>query len=891
MAILSSVPTETLYDVCIVGAGPVGLSLALEAHGHGLRVLILESGSNQNEGDAISAELSHAAIVAPLRHAPMALATRRAFGGSSWLWGGRCVPYESIDFAHRDWVPHSGWPLTLEEMQPWYSRAANYLDCGNADFRSPSPAWPDMGEIEVSQLERWARRPKLAPTLGARVLAVAEARTGAEPISGPAARANTIACIDLLFETTVTGMVFEETGAADPLKIHNLQARHRDKNVVLRARHYVLACGGLENTRLLLSVQRSQPKLFGGPDGPLGRYYMGHIFGGIASVVLTRPQDFADLDFTRDATATYVRRRFTLSAAAQREHKLLNTSFFADNPPFYDQRHRNATLSMVFLGLAIPAIGRRMIAEAIRLKHIGPPPYHYGAHVMNILRRPWRAATDIITILRLRYLSATRKPGFVLHNQGGTYALNYHAEQIPNPDSRVTLNNETDAMGMPRLTIDFRYLAADADSVVAAHDILDRQLRASGKGRLEYQRPPEQRVAHVLEQATDGFHQAGTTRMGDDPRNGVVDRNCKVFGIANLHIASSSVFTTTGEANPTFMAVALAARLAARIANQLATTPASAHLSSARDPAARPAPASTTAVFAAATIHTGAALPDHPPHHKTAMRPIQIVRLPGTDLDVSRLSFGTASLHHLFTQEKRQALLSAAIEAGFTHFDTSPLYGFGLAEQSLGQLRAIDRQNITVASKVGLYGPHGATPHMLDILVRKVAGKAVKGLNRAVVDWSLATARISLENSLRRLRRERLDILYLHEPVQALIVTDEWLQWLESRQQAGQIRYFGIAGEAPLLAAILDASPALAPIVQIRDSLGQQQADLLSRHGRALQFTYGYLADAAQSQTPAALTLQQALQRNPNGSILVSTRRIERVAALAAVGAVGAPAA
>lgn len=869
MAILSSVPTETLYDACIVGAGPVGLSLALEAYGHGLRVLILESGSNQNEGDAISAELSRAAIVAPLRHAPMALATRRAFGGSSWLWGGRCVPYESIDFAHRDWVPNSGWPLTLEEMQPWYPRAANYLNCGSADFRSPSAAWPDMGEIEISQLERWARRPKLASTLGARVLAVAEARTGAAPISSPASDADTGACIDLLFDTTVTGMVFKEAGTpvvstttvpVDPLTIRNLQARHRDNTVVLRARHYVLACGGLENTRLLLAVQRSQPTLFGGPDGPLGRYYMGHIFGGIASIVLTRPQDFADLDFKRDDTATYVRRRFTLSSAAQREHKLLNTSFFADNPPFYDQRHRNATLSMVFLGLAIPAIGRRMIAEAIRLKHIGPPPYHYGAHVMNILRRPWCAATDIVAILRLRYLSATRKPGFVLHNQGGTYALNYHAEQIPNPDSRVTLNNETDAMGMPRLTIDFRYLAADADSVVAAHDILDRQLRASGKGRLEYQRPPEQRVAHVLEQATDGFHQAGTTRMSDDPCNGVVDRNCKVFGVANLHIASSSVFTTTGEANPTFMAVALAARLAARIAAVSATT----------------------------AIHAGAALSDHPPHHKTAMRPIQIVRLPGTDLDVSRLSFGTASLHHLFTQEKRQALLSAAIEAGFTHFDTSPLYGFGLAEQSLGQLRAIDRQNITVASKVGLYGPHGATPHMLDILVRKVAGKAVKGLNRAVVDWSLATARISLENSLRRLRRERLDILYLHEPVQALIVTDEWLQWLESRQQAGQIRYFGIAGEAPLLAAILDASPALAPIVQMRDSLGQQQADLLSRHGRALQFTYGYLADAAQSQTPAALTLQQALQRNPNGSILVSTRRIERVAALAAVGAVGA---
>lgn len=822
MVMLSAAPVNQVYDVCIVGAGPVGLSLALEAEALGLQVLLLESGHADAAPDEHDA--SRAQVVNPHTHAPMTLAARRTLGGSSWLWGGRCVPFEAIDFEVRDYVPHSGWPITRDDILPWYPKAAAYLDCGTADFRSQPEHWPDLGEIELSQLERWARQPRLTQKLAPRVLASPR--------------------IHILFDATVTDITFDSGNKS----VRGLQVHHQEQTIAIPAARYVLAGGGLETTRLLLSVQQTHPALFGASDGPLGRYYMGHIFGSIASIVLKRPQDFSALDFSCDATGTYVRRRFTLSEAAQRQHRLLNTSFFADNPPFYDQRHRNATLSMVFLGLSIPAIGRRVITEAIRLRHIGPPPYHYSAHVMNILRAPWQAATDIWTILRLRYFAPVRKPGFVLHNQGGAYALNYHAEQIPNPESRVTLNQERDAYGMPRLTIDFRYVPADAASALQAHEILDRQLRSADQGQLDYHRPAAQRIAHIMEQATDGFHQVGTTRMSDDPRLGVVDRDCRVHGIDNLFIASSSVFPTTGEANPTFMAVALAARLAAKLAAL-----------SARSPVA----GSTTSL-----ISTTA-------HESSTM---QTITLPGTALTVSRLAFGTASLHHLFRSAQRQALLSEAINCGFSHFDTSPLYGFGLAEQSLGQLPGTDLQRITIASKVGLYGPPGATANIADILLRKVAGKALPALNKANVDWSLAHARHSLENSLRRLRRGWLDILYLHEPVAALITSDEWLTWLHSLVQEGKIKHVGIAGEAPLIKTMLETCPALTEIVQVRDSLDQHQADILLPFGRPMQFTYGYLATA---QGASVETLRQALQRNSSGAILVSTRRLERVAELA----------
>ncbi|WP_343583121.1 aldo/keto reductase, partial [Herbaspirillum sp.] len=192
-------------------------------------------------------------------------------------------------------------------------------------------------------------------------------------------------------------------------------------------------------------------------------------------------------------------------------------------------------------------------------------------------------------------------------------------------------------------------------------------------------------------------------------------------------------------------------------------------------------------------------------------------------------------------------------------------------------------QHITIATKVGLYGPPGAGPRVPEILLRKVAGKFVKGINRPVVDWSLARARASLEQSLRRLGRGHVDILYLHEPVQELIASDEWQRWLESLVLAGKIRHWGVAGEAPAIAAMLEKSPGLGPLVQVRDSLSQHQADVLQAHRRPLQFTYGYMADAATRAVPAPVKLTQALARNPGGSIIVSTRKVERVAELASL--------
>ena len=133
----------------------------------------------------------------------------------------------------------------------------------------------------------------------------------------------------------------------------------------------------------------------------------------------------------------------------------------------------------------------------------------------------------------------------------------------------MRLNARTGRDGLPGHDIDFRYAPQDLASVLESHRYLDEQLRASGRGRLVYLDAEEDRAAAVLAQATDGFHHIGTTRMSADPADGVVDSQCRVHGLDNLYIASSSVFVTAGEANPTFLAVCLAVRLARHLAKTL----------------------------------------------------------------------------------------------------------------------------------------------------------------------------------------------------------------------------------------------------------------------------------------------------------------------------------
>jgi D-threo-aldose 1-dehydrogenase len=259
------------------------------------------------------------------------------------------------------------------------------------------------------------------------------------------------------------------------------------------------------------------------------------------------------------------------------------------------------------------------------------------------------------------------------------------------------------------------------------------------------------------------------------------------------------------------------------------------------------------------------------------------ITLPGTDMPISRFSFGTARLFNVGSAKARANLLTAAYDHGFTHFDTAPYYGFGVAERDLRPLLRA-HPDATVATKVGIYSPGGEAQRSTEVFLRKATGKVFPSLSRPMIDWSVARARNALTASLRRLGRDHVDLYLLHEPELSLLNSDEWLAWLESERD--RVRHFGIAVETSRLRPFVVSANRLASIIQTVDSIVGREADVVTAHHRPMQITYGYVSAAKRiGPVDVPAILAAALRRNTTGSVIVSTRNIRRLQQYAEISA------
>lgn len=537
------------YDVCIVGSGPAGITVACELLGAGLTIALLESGRKKptRRGDQLRRVQSEGIRIKDYSR-------ERVLGGASTTWAGLSSPLDPIDFEPRPWLRRSGWPIERAELLELYREAAERY------------RFAPLDRFEPGGFDAVRGRGSLAPAWRGLVekvfLAAAPAQDfGREQrarLEGPG--------IDVYLDATVQ----ELEAAAGERRAR--AARFRDSRGRvgrLSARTFVVATGGIENARLLLLSRGLSPAGLGNEHDQVGRCLMNHpknYHGLIRRAVALRdePYFFGCLD---RGYAGYAGLR--LPEAVQRERALLNS--YVRFEPLFPWSDSPGVEALVFLvkrtKILVARMQRRARGQVVVLRDYAETgddskvqndrkrPFDWIVLLARVVRHPIAVATYLYYRLREGAAPPVR-----------TVRVRNFMEMEPDPENRVALGTDLDPDGQPIAVVRHRATELDRRSLIALHDALRAEVERAGLGKLE----SDLAGADPWPIDDDASHHMGTTRMGTDPRTSVVDPDLKLHAVENVYLAGASVFPTSGCANPTLTIVALAIRLARHLRRVLA---------------------------------------------------------------------------------------------------------------------------------------------------------------------------------------------------------------------------------------------------------------------------------------------------------------------------------
>lgn len=494
-------------DLCVVGAGPAGLTLARQFIGTDHRVYLLEAGGERVDEPA--RELADGDVIGH-PYTPLSDARGMAVGGSSHLWEEwlRARPLDPTDFERRSWVEVSGWPFGAEELEPYYVEANDLLGLGPYDYGQ-------------------RRGPLGDPVVGLKQVEFRYSNTFDFERMRREIEASANVC--LVIRAKAIELV---TDPDRPRLSHVVVSSAPSHRFSVSSRVVTLAAGGIETPRLMLASRAASSQGVANSSGLVGAYFMEHPTMRSGLVVPNRHEDQIWKTFgLRRGEQFAARWAMAPTEAAMREHGILNGMVLVT--PSDDVAGSDLLRSLA------------VVKDALRRRNSSGESA-FG-HLLNVALR---AAHLPKVVGRGRFY----RPKPLLR-------LSITVEQEPRPGSRVVLSERVDRFGVPRAAVDWHPGDLERKTVRTLQGLLDREFDDRGLGRvvsmLGEEFPPR---------AFRGeWHQLGTTRMAASPRAGVVDEHGRTHDLDNLYVAGGSVFPTVGYANPTLTIVALALRQAAHL--------------------------------------------------------------------------------------------------------------------------------------------------------------------------------------------------------------------------------------------------------------------------------------------------------------------------------------
>jgi choline dehydrogenase-like flavoprotein len=505
-------------DVCVIGAGAAGITFAKEFLGSNHTILILESGGF--EADLDTHKLYESEIVG-LPHAGVHTGRARVFGGTTTLWGGQALRFDASDLRKRDWIPYSGWPLSLDDLNPYYDRAERVLKLGKpiayeelcTRFGIEPPTF-DPGKLYM-ECSRWSPRPDFGKTYRDEL--------------------NNAGNISILLRANVTSVVTNRAATiVDHIDFQTLSGRTGEA----RARVFVICCGGIETARLLLASDGIERCGVGNSHDLVGRYFQEHVHMRFGELIPTDRAHLQNLYESFFVGGLKYAPKISLSEHLRQEKQLLNVH--GEVAFEHDADSGMAAMKRVFRAVR----GGSSIAETL--------------HLLG------KAVADPDELFSLAYRFYVKKRSG--SPRRGPVFIGAQSEMAPDRNSRVLLSDARDQLGMRRTRVDWRVGELEHRTTLECLRALVIEFERLGLGSFDHKQlialqNPEDWMLLVR----DSAHHMGTTRMHESPEFGVVDAHCKVHGISNLYIGSSAVFPTSARSNPTLTILALTIRMADRL--------------------------------------------------------------------------------------------------------------------------------------------------------------------------------------------------------------------------------------------------------------------------------------------------------------------------------------